>query len=96
MLNAVKRTRKSSPAAADTAPPAPRKQDRLDLIEERVLRMRYGSVPAPDAPLARKTEDPVLLADLERLERALVQRLRGKPTAARPAATKRRSRTARS
>ncbi len=89
MLNAVKRPRK--PIANETDP---RKLERLDLIEERVLRMRYGSVPAPDVPLARKSEDPTVLADLERLERALIQRLSGKAPA-RPAA-KRRTRSARS
>ena len=92
MLNTVKR---SSKPVIPTEPEL-RKQDRLDLIEERVLRLRYGSVPAAAVPLPRKTEDPVLLADLERLERALVQRLRGKQAAAPRPATKRRTRSARS
>ena len=96
MLNAVKRPRKLTiPTDADA-----RKHDRLDLIEERVLRLRYGSVPAPEAPLGRKTEDPVVLADLERLERALVQRLSRAGTsdqpAAAPKAPRRRARSARS
>ncbi len=91
MLNEVKRSRKPVvPTETD-----PRSKDRLDLIEERVLRMRYGSAPAADAPLARKTEDPGLLADLERLEQALVQRLSGKPARA-PKAGKRRARASRS
>ena len=97
MLNTVKRSRKPA-APTETAPP---RRERLDLIEERVLRMRYGSVPVGSAQLGRKTEDPVLLADLERLERALIQRLRSpgsarKAAAHAKAAPKRQRRSARS
>jgi hypothetical protein len=48
---------------------------RLTLIEERVLRMRYGARPSPVQALPRKTDDPELLEKLYAMERRLVARL---------------------
>lgn len=42
--------------------------------EEKVLRMKQGKSLDPEAPLEKKTNDPVLLAQLLELEQAILAR----------------------